>query len=180
LYTKEVKNTGGAPSAKGNKTMSKLFGKKQTEKWFIPKDMRDMLIERFKELKEKVTLEVFTTQGENDPYNELAVKFTKDNITGVKLKDTKDGTIREIKTDGVFVAIGQIPNIRIASEIGVKLSDSGFIEVDRGGRTNFPRIYAAGDVTGGVRQIVTAVSEGATAALSAFEDISNPYWISKN
>jgi len=104
----------------------------------------------------------------------------EDNITGVKLKDTKDGTIREIKTDGVFVAIGQIPNIQIASEIGVKLSDSGFIEVDRGGRTNFPRIYAAGDVTGGVRQIVTAVSEGATAALSAFEDISTPYWISKN
>lgn len=39
-----------------------------------------------------------------------------------------------------------------------------------------PLVYAAGDITGGVKQIVTAVSQGASAALTAFEDIANPYW----
>lgn len=43
-------------------------------------------------------------------------------------------------------------------------------------RTSRPFIYAAGDITGGVKQIVTAVSQGAVAALSVFEDLSNPYW----
>ncbi len=104
----------------------------------------------------------------------------EDKMTGVKLKDVKDGTIKEIKADGLFVAIGETPNSQIASEVGIKLSDFGFIEADEGRRTNIPRIYAAGDVTEGVRQIVTAVSEGATAALSTFEDISSPYWLRKN
>jgi thioredoxin reductase (NADPH) len=101
-------------------------------------------------------------------------------MTGVKLKDVKDETIKEIKADGLFVAIGETPNSQIASEVGIKLSDFGFIEADQGRRTNIPRIYAAGDVTQGIRQIVTAVSEGATAALSTFEDISSPYWLRKN
>ena len=42
-----------------------------------------------------------------------------------------------------------------------------------------PMIYAAGDITGGVKQIVVAVSQGAIAALTAFEDISHPYWKEK-
>jgi thioredoxin reductase (NADPH) len=102
----------------------------------------------------------------------------KDNkITGVRVKNTKTKTSKVHKVDGVFIAIGENPNSKLAGEIGVKLTKGGFIEVDRSSRTNIPRIYAAGDVTGGVRQIVTAVSEGATAALAAFEDISNPYWL---
>jgi len=43
-------------------------------------------------------------------------------------------------------------------------------------RTSIPFVYAAGDITGGVKQIVTAVSQGAAAALTVFEDISSPYW----
>jgi thioredoxin reductase (NADPH) len=43
-------------------------------------------------------------------------------------------------------------------------------------RTSMPLVYAAGDITGGVKQIVTAVSQGAVAALTTFEDIANPYW----
>ncbi len=102
----------------------------------------------------------------------------KDNkITGVKVKNIKTKKSKVHKVDGVFIAIGETPNSKLAGEVGVKLTKGGFIEVDRSCRTNIPRIYAAGDVTGGVRQIVTAVSEGATAALAAFEDISNPYWL---
>ena len=98
-------------------------------------------------------------------------------ITGVKIKNEKTKKSKIHTVEGVFIAIGEVPNSKLAGERGIKLSEGGFIEVDRGCRTNIPRIYAAGDITGGVRQIVTAVSEGAIAALSNFGDISNPYWL---
>ncbi len=98
-------------------------------------------------------------------------------VTGVKTKNRKDEEEKELKADAVFVAIGEVPNNQLASQIGLKLDDYGYVIIDRSGRTNIPRVYGAGDITGGVRQIVTAVGEGATAASSAFEDISHPYWI---
>lgn len=101
----------------------------------------------------------------------------KNKITGVKIKNVKSKASKVHKVEGVFIAIGEDPNSKLASEFGVKLTAGGFIDVDHSCRTNIPRIYAAGDVTGGVRQIVTAVSEGATAALSAFQDLTNPYWL---
>jgi len=100
-------------------------------------------------------------------------------LTGVKLKNLSTDEISTIDLDAVFIAIGFIPNSSIAAEIGIKLKEEGFIDVDFACRTNIPKIYAAGDVTGGVRQIVTAVSEGSIAALSAFSDIMNPYWLKK-
>jgi len=100
-------------------------------------------------------------------------------VTGVKVKNIKDGKEKELKIDAVFVAVGEIPNNQLASQIGLKLDEYGYVIIDRYGRTNIPRVYAAGDITGGVRQIVTAVGGGASAASSAFEDISKPYWLPK-
>jgi thioredoxin reductase (NADPH) len=97
-------------------------------------------------------------------------------VTKLKLKNQTDGASSELPVDGVFVAVGHKANTELAVDIGLTLDEHGFIKVDRGLRTNIPRIYAAGDVTGGVQQIVTAIGEGSTAALSVFEDISNPYW----
>ncbi len=99
-----------------------------------------------------------------------------EHLKGVKLRNVKTDTETLQECDGVFVAIGHVANTDIATDIGVHLQPDGSIKVDRSMRTNIPRVYAAGDVTGGVRQIVTAVGEGATAALSAFEDLQNPYW----
>ena len=48
---------------------------------------------------------------------------------------------------------------------------NGYIITDKGQRTNIERVYAAGDLTGGVRQIVVACAEGAIAALSAYDDL---------
>ena len=98
-----------------------------------------------------------------------------DAVTGIRIRDTS-GKTSELKADAVFVAVGMIPMSQLAEDIGVMLTDDGFIKTDRGGRTNIPRIYAAGDVTGGARQIVTAVGDGAAAAIAVFEDIANPYW----
>ena len=100
-------------------------------------------------------------------------------VRGVRARNVKTGEVSELPFDGVFVAIGHIPNSEQAAELGVVLEKDGSIRVDRHMRTNIPRIYAAGDVTGGVRQIVTAVGSGATAALAAFEDTQNPYWKKK-
>ena len=96
-------------------------------------------------------------------------------VTGVRLLEA-DGQEREIATDAVFVAIGLNPNTEIAQELGLNLDANGYIVADRAKRTSIPRIYAAGDVTGGSQQIVNAVGDGSTAALSAFEDIAHPYW----
>lgn len=97
-------------------------------------------------------------------------------LTGVKLMDVKEGKRFEMAVDGAFLAIGWEPNSGLAAEIGVKTDDYGYIVVDEGMRTNIPRIYAAGDITGGVQQIVTAVGKGSVAAISVFEDLTNPYW----
>ena len=97
-------------------------------------------------------------------------------VEKVKVEDTKTGNTNIIKADAVFVAIGYEPNNDIAEKLGLKIDDEGYIKVNDKMRTSMPLVYAAGDITGGVKQIVTAVSQGAVAALTAFEDIANPYW----
>ena len=104
----------------------------------------------------------------------------KKRIDDVILTDKKSKKQKKVKVDAVFISIGETPLNQLAMQVGLNLDQSGYIKVDRFGRSNIPRIYAAGDITGGVRQIVTAVGEGATAATSAFEDISHPYWIPSN
>ncbi|MBI4689934.1 MAG: thioredoxin-disulfide reductase [Nitrospirae bacterium] len=97
-------------------------------------------------------------------------------VERVKIEDTKTGKIREVKSDAVFIAIGYEPNNEIATKLGLPLDEEGYIKVDDKMRTSMSLVYAAGDVTGGIKQIVTAVSQGAVAALTAFEDMANPYW----
>jgi thioredoxin reductase (NADPH) len=81
------------------------------------------------------------------------------------------------ETSGVFVAIGYMPEVKLAQKIGVELTDEGYIKRDSKHRTNIPGIYSAGDVEGGYKQIVTAAGQGSEAALSIFEDQINPYWL---
>ncbi|NOX19658.1 MAG: thioredoxin-disulfide reductase [Nitrospirae bacterium] len=100
-------------------------------------------------------------------------------VRGVRLKNTKDNSVSDMKLDGVFIAIGYEPNNALARMLGLKLTQDGYIKVDRHQRTSMPGVYAAGDITGGVKQIVTAVGQGATAAVTAFEDLMNPYWKGK-
>jgi len=94
----------------------------------------------------------------------------------LRLRNTKDGSTTELAVDGAFVAIGQVASTELAKALGVELKEDGFVKVDSAMRTNIPRVYAAGDLTGGLQQIVTAIGEGSIAAMSAFEDISHPYW----
>jgi thioredoxin reductase (NADPH) len=101
-------------------------------------------------------------------------------LTEVVLENVLDKSVSTVKVDGVFIAIGYIPNNELAKKLGVETDEEGYVKIDHGHRTNAPGIYAAGDITGGFKQIVTAVGQGAVAAMSIFEDISHPYWIEKN
>ncbi len=97
-------------------------------------------------------------------------------VTGVILENTLDKTLKTMEIDGVFIAIGYTPNNNLAKNLGIETDEEGYIKVNQGQRTTVKGIYAAGDITGGIKQIVTAVSQGAVAATAIFEDISNPYW----
>ncbi|TAL25614.1 MAG: FAD-binding protein [Nitrospirae bacterium] len=97
-------------------------------------------------------------------------------VEKVKLEDVKTGQAKDVKADAVFIAIGYEPYNNIAKKLGLELDEEGYIKVDDKMRSSMSLVYAAGDITGGIKQIVTAVSQGAVAALTAFEDIANPYW----
>lgn len=92
-------------------------------------------------------------------------------VETVILYNRKEDTKTEVETSGVFVAIGDEPLNEAAKSAGVEVDKAGYILVDKYQRTNVPGIYAAGDITGGIKQWVVACSEGAVAALSAHEDL---------
>ena len=96
----------------------------------------------------------------------------KETLAFISVRHVKTGETERIPVDGVFLAIGIVPNVEAVSHLGLAQEPGGYIRVDRLGRTSIPRIYAAGDITGGVQQIVTAVSEGASAAMAVFEDLT--------
>ena len=106
-------------------------------------------------------------------WNSTVTEFTVDErITGVKLKNVKSGDVTDITCDGVFVSIGRRP----ATEFlvgAVDLDGSGYVVADESTRTNVDGVYAVGDVrTKVLRQVVTAVSDGAVAVHFAEEYLS--------
>ncbi len=110
-------------------------------------------------------------------WNTVIKEIEGDNtVKEVIVQNLKDKTIQKMPVAGVFVAIGYIPNNEVAKMLSLKLGKEGYIKVDSRQMTSLERVYAAGDVTGGVKQIATAVGQGTVAALSAFEDLSKPYW----
>lgn len=86
------------------------------------------------------------------------------NVTEMIVMDSKTDEQRTIKTDGVFPFIGSTPVTGFAKDLGI-LDESGYVVVNEFMETKVPGIYGAGDVCAkGLRQIVTAVSDGAIAA----------------
>jgi thioredoxin reductase (NADPH) len=91
-----------------------------------------------------------------------------DAVTGVLLKDTQTGQTRDLRTDGVFMAIGHTPNTELFHE-GLALDADGYIEVrEPRTDTSVEGVFAAGDVTDRIyRQAVTAAGQGCKAAMDA-------------
>ena len=89
-------------------------------------------------------------------------------VTHVRLKNVKTGALSDLKTDGVFVAIGHAPATELVKD-QVKLKRSGYVEVaPNSTATSVPGLFAAGDVADETyRQAVTAAGLGCMAALEA-------------
>lgn len=96
-------------------------------------------------------------------------------VKGIVIKNLKTNKITKLDASGVFIAIGEVPKNKLAKLAGVKLDDHGYIITDKNMHTNVRRVYAAGDVTGGVRQIITACAEGAIAALATTDVLGKQY-----
>jgi thioredoxin reductase (NADPH) len=92
-------------------------------------------------------------------------------VKTVRYKDRTTGQEFEENFDGVFVYVGLAPQSELAKQIGVEVTERGFIKIDRSCRTNVERVYAAGDVAGSFAQIVVAASDGAIAADSCYRDL---------
>jgi len=101
-------------------------------------------------------------------------------VKSVSVEDKKSGAMNVMPVEGVFVAIGYVPNNELAVQLGLELDDQGYIKTDLTTmRTSMPEVYAAGDITGAPKQIVVAVSHGSIAAMTAFEDLSGPAWLKR-
>ena len=106
-------------------------------------------------------------------WNQVCEKIEgQDQVEKVCLRNTKTGEEREIAVDGVFIAVGIHPNSEAFQGV-LDMDESGYIRAGEDGCTNIPGIFAAGDVrTKKLRQIVTAVSDGANAVSSVQEYLS--------
>lgn len=106
-------------------------------------------------------------------WNSKVVDFIADDrLTGIRIKEVNTGEITELSCDGVFVSIGRRPATEFLSS-SVRLDDKGYIVADESTKTNIDGVYAVGDVrTKALRQVVTAVADGAVAAYNAEEYLS--------
>jgi thioredoxin reductase (NADPH) len=139
------------------------------------------LIHRRDKLRAEAYLQKSLSDNNIPVYWNTVVKeiIGKNKVVGIRLQNLKDNVIKILEVDGVFIAIGYEPNNEIAKMLELLIDKEGYIKVDEKQRTSVPLVYAAGDVTGGVKQIATAVGSGVVAAITAFEDLSNPYWKKK-
>lgn len=90
----------------------------------------------------------------------------EDQVEKILLYNKKEGTKKELKVDGVFIAVGTVPDARLVEGI-VELDKGGYVAADETGVTSASGIFAAGDVrTKQLRQVVTAAGDGANAITS--------------
>ena len=92
----------------------------------------------------------------------------QDGVTGVRLRDTKDGTTRELDVQALFIAIGHQPNTDLFRG-ALDLADTGYLKVRPGSTfTSVEGVFACGDVADpSYRQAVTAAGTGCMAAIDA-------------
>jgi thioredoxin reductase (NADPH) len=91
-----------------------------------------------------------------------------DQMTGLKLKNTVDGTESERNFDGLFVAIGHVPRSELLTG-QIDVDAEGYVKVEgRSTRTNQKGVFACGDLVDHTyRQAITAAGSGCQAALDA-------------
>ena len=104
----------------------------------------------------------------NAVVDEILGQLPRPGVTGLRLRDTRDGSTREVPIGGVFVAIGHEPNSKLFRGL-LDMDAAGYIKVNAGSTaTKIPGVFACGDVADHVyRQAVTAAGTGCMAAIDA-------------
>ncbi len=104
----------------------------------------------------------------NAVIDEILGELPRPGVTGVRLRDTRDNSTREIAVGGVFVAIGHEPNSKLFKGL-LDMDAAGYIKISPGSTaTKIPGVFACGDVADHVyRQAVTAAGTGCMAAIDA-------------
>jgi thioredoxin reductase (NADPH) len=90
-------------------------------------------------------------------------------VKSVKIRNRKTGEDDVLNVNGIFIAVGEEPNSKIANKLGVEINSNRYIETDKDYKTNIDGVFAAGDVTGGVNQLVVSCGEGAAAAVNVYD-----------
>lgn len=106
--------------------------------------------------------------------NSVPVELVGDTmISGLKVKNVKTEETITLLVQGVFVAIGQMPDNKDFADVA-RLDDKGYVTAGEDCLTGTPGIFTAGDCrTKKIRQLATAAADGAVAALAAVEYINN-------
>ena len=93
--------------------------------------------------------------------------LAEETVTGLLVRNKRTGATREIDCQGIFIAIGTVPNTAFLQG-QLPLDEEGYVKAGEDTLTPIPGVFAAGDIRRkGLRQIVTAVSDGAVAAKMA-------------
>ncbi len=106
-------------------------------------------------------------------YNSNVTRLVSDRrLTAIEVTD-KGGGVRTIEVNGLFIAVGRVPENRSFADI-VALDEAGYVPAGEDCHTSCPGIFAAGDNRAkAVRQLVTATADGAVAAIEAVKYISS-------
>lgn len=156
---KEVVVVGGGDSAMEESNFLTKFATKVT------------VIHRRDELRaSKIMQDKFFKNPKTDViWNSEIVEIVGDDkgVTGVKLKNRETNEISEFKCDGVFLALGHIPNTKIFKE-KIEMDELGYLKTDKDMNTNLKGVFGAGDVQDKkFRQAITAAGSGCMAAIQA-------------
>ncbi len=93
----------------------------------------------------------------------------EDNVETLLIKDVKTGDEKELAVSGIFIAVGIHPSTELVKDM-VTCNEGGYVLAGEDGATDCPGIYVAGDIRKKpLRQIITAVADGANAAVAAAE-----------
>ncbi len=105
-------------------------------------------------------------------WNSVPEAFLGDGkLNAIRLRNTVTGEVRELETNGAFVAVGIVPRTELV-EGQVKLAPNGSIETNERMETSVKGVFAAGDIRNTpLRQVVTACADGAIAATYAIEAV---------
>ena len=128
------------------------------------------LVHRRQELRAEKILQdrLFACENVEMVWDSEAVRIEgSDMVTGLAVRNVKTGEKRQIETDGVFIAVGIVPDTDMLKGLA-ELDEAGYVKAGEDCVTSCEGVFAAGDIrTKKLRQVVTAVADGANAVTSA-------------